>query len=208
MLVVYLHGFLSGPESTKARITQDWITQHRPDIDYYCPPLSSYPHIAKQRLIEVFEGRYEGSPGEVRDSCLDKNTVLIGSSLGGYWATWLSEKYNLPTVLVNPAVNPSMFLPEYLGVELKNFYTDEVYVLGEEDVTQLRDIDVVKPNNPDNFWLMVQTRDETLDYRLAINKYADAKQLVEEGGSHSFDNYEQWLPSIIDFLENRTINPA
>ena len=191
MLVIYLHGFLSAPESTKATLTRHWIAKHRPDIEYLCPRLSSYPSAAKTTLIELL------------DQVIDQNPVLIGSSLGGYWATWLSEKYDLPAVLINPAVSPSMFLPEYLGVELKNFYSDETYILDHADVQELRLADVSKLRSPKNFWLMVQTADESLDYRLAIKKYAESRQLVENGGNHSFENYQRWLPSVIDFLEQR-----
>lgn len=129
--------------------------------------------------------------------------ILVGSSLGGYWATWLSETYQLPAVLINPAVKPSMLLPEFLHVELKNYYSDESYVLGEQDVKSLLEVQVDQLAVPENFWLMVQTGDEHLDYKLAVDKYRLGRQLVEEEGSHSFENFELWLPSILRFLENR-----
>lgn len=129
--------------------------------------------------------------------------MLVGSSLGGYWATWLAEQYGLPAVLINPAVKPSILLPEYLGVELKSYHTQESYILDEKDVRDLMAVDVAEIQKEANYWVMVQTADESLDYKLAVDKYAGCRQLVEEGGDHGFVGFERWIPSAIRFLEQR-----
>lgn len=191
VVLIYLHGFLSAPESTKAVLTKNWLLQNRPDVKYLCPRLSPYPSKAKDTLVKLMSEYSDAKP------------VLVGSSLGGYWATWLAETYDLPAVLVNPAVKPSMFLPEYLGVELKNYYSDETYVLDDDDVKSLSEVNVARIEKPENYWLMVQTGDDTLDYQLATKKYLGCRQLVEMGGNHSFENYESWIPVVLKFLEER-----
>ena len=131
-----------------------------------------------------------------------EQTMLIGSSLGGYWCTWLAEEYGYRTVVVNPAVRPSMFnKAEYLGVELQSYYSDKVFTLGEQDVVDLKSVFVDRISNPERIWVMAQKGDETCDYRLAVEKYKGCKQTIEEGGDHGFQGYERWIPDIVGFLE-------
>ena len=186
--LLYLHGFLSSPDSFKASVTREWLEKNRPDIEYVCPTLSSYPAEAIKTIRQhVQTAGYQ--------------TMVIGSSLGGYWATWLVSEFNLRAVLINPAVEPSMLKPDYIGVELKSYYSDDVYVLAEQDIDDLRSVYVDQVNRPENIWLMAQKGDDTCDYRLSVDKYQGCRQLIEEGGDHSFQGYERWIAEIIDFLE-------
>jgi hypothetical protein len=131
-----------------------------------------------------------------------EKTMLIGSSLGGYWCTWLAEEYGHRAAVINPAVEPSLLnRDEYLGVELKNYYSDDFYVLGEQDAVDLLSVFVDEIKHPERFWLLAQTGDDTCDYRLAVEKFRDCKQTIEEGGDHGFQGYERWIPEIVDFLE-------
>lgn len=187
--LVYLHGFLSSPASFKAQATQRWLSAQRLDIQYCCPALSSYPSQAIKTIQALMQ-----------DAC--EQTMIVGSSLGGYWATWLACEYDVRAVLINPAVSPSLFKPEYLGIELKSYYSDDVYILTEQDVEDLRSVYMQQITRPQNIWLMAQKGDETCDYRLAVEKYSDCRQLIEEGGDHSFQGYESWLPEIVEFLES------
>ena len=188
-VLIYLHGFLSSPESTKAIQVKDWLTHNRPDIDYLCPALSSYPKQAIATLDQLMRERQAGK------------LMLMGSSLGGYWATWLAEQYDVPAVLINPLVHPSVLKEKYVGVPLRNYHTREAYLLTDEDMHALSSVEVEKIADDSRFWLMVQTEDESLDYRFAVKKYKGSRQLVEEGGNHSFENFSDWIPSAIEFLE-------
>lgn len=188
--LIYIHGFLSSPLSQKAQQVKHWLAEQRPDIDYCCPQLNPYPNEVRQELEQRVE------------SCLPGPVYLMGSSMGGFWATYLSEKYRLPAVLINPAVRPYDFMPAYIGVELKNYHTDDCYQLTDEHTEQLRQADVSEISFPQYLWLMVQKGDETLDYRDAVEKYRACKQLVEDGGDHSFQQFERWIPAAIDFLES------
>ena len=189
--LIYIHGFLSSPRSHKAVQVHDWLAQNRPDITYHCPFLTPYFGEARE-MLDALVSRL-----------LPETVFLMGSSLGGFWATYLAEKYDLRAVLINPAVKPSVFNPDYIGVELKNYHTDDTYVLTEQHIQELFAADTPVIHRQGNYWLMVQTGDETLDYRLAVEKYAGCKQLIEEGGSHAFEGFERFIPAAIEFLEDK-----
>lgn len=175
-------------------MTANWLRENRPDIEYICPSLSSYPSLAIETIRQLMH------------SCSDRparanQTMVIGSSLGGYWATWMVAEFGVRAAVINPAVRPSMLKPDFLGIELKSYYSDEIYVLSEKDVNDLKSVYVDTITKPENIWLMAQKGDETCDYRLAVDKYQGCRQLIEEGGDHSFQNYESWISEIINFLE-------
>lgn len=186
--IIYIHGFLSSPLSAKAEITRKWLLQNRPEIEFYCPHLPPYPNETKKILENLVE------------SLLPQTVYLMGSSLGGFWASWLTEKYALPCVIINPAVSPQNFMPKYLGADLKNYHTNDSYRLQLHHLDEIRAVDV-PISLWSYYWLLVQTGDETLDYRDAVKKYAKCKQTVEEGGDHSFQGFENYLNEIIDWFE-------
>lgn len=128
----------------------------------------------------------------------DSLPVLIGSSLGGYYATWLAETFGLRAAVVNPSVRPYELLMRYLG-DNANLHTDEHYELGAEHVDQLRDLEV-EIRRPEALMYLVQTGDETLDYREAVEKYTGCTGIIEAGGSHGFDDFENRIPAILEFL--------
>jgi len=186
--LLYIHGFLSSPASAKAVQVRDWLAAQRPDVEYLCPFLTPYFDAAAAELQRLVEDRPAGS------------VWLMGSSLGGYWATWLAERYDLRAVLINPLVQPRRLREEALGVELANYHTDDVYVLDERHAAALEAADTPVIRHPDNYWVLLQTGDETLDYRLAVEKYRGCRLLVEEGGDHSFQGFERHIPAAVDFL--------
>lgn len=186
---IYIHGFLSSPQSKKAQQTKAWLEKKYPTVRYECPALSSYPAQAQAALDTLIQ--------EINSD----DIAVIGSSLGGYWATYLVETQAVKkAVLVNPAALPHARFKEYVGRELQSYYTEEKFVLSEKDLDDLVAVNFDQLLAPEKYWLMAQKGDQTLDYRLAEKKYAGAKKLIEDGGSHTFDGFEQWLPEIYDFL--------
>jgi len=167
-----------------------WLTGNRAGTRYLCPLLTPYPEEARAALEKLVE---DNASGQV---------YLMGSSLGGWWATWLAEKYDLKAVLINPAVDMSEFNKIYINVRLKNYHTDDTYLLTEKDAEGFRVADIKVISRPGNYLLMLQKGDEVLDYRLAVKKYSGSKQLVEEGGDHSFVNFERHIPAAMEFLES------
>ncbi len=190
--LIYLHGFLSSPLSAKAQQTEAWLKVHRPDITYYCPALSARPGDALRTIEQLVQGLPQSEIG------------LVGSSLGGFWSTWVVEQLGVPAVLVNPAVRPQERFAEFVGQTLRNYHSGEEFYLHPEDLDDLVQADVAQLRDPSRYWVMLQTGDETLDYRQALEKYRGARVLLEEGGNHSFEGFEQWLPDIVAFLFGRT----
>ncbi len=191
--VVYLHGFNSSPASQKARLFTDYCHEHGVR-DVLVPALSHDPALAMQS-IEA------GIGAQGQDVAL-----LVGSSLGGYYATYLAERYGLKAALINPAVSPCDHLPREIVGTHRNQYTHEEYEFTLEHVAFLRALDVKKIRDPSRYLLLVQTGDTTLDYRLAVTLYAGCEQVVQEGGSHSFENFGAVLPRILQFAGLTTMS--
>jgi uncharacterized protein len=185
--LIYIHGFLSSPHSSKAQQTQAWLAQHHPEITYHCPALTPYPEQTRAELEQLVE------------SLLPAPIYVMGSSLGGFWASWLAEKYNLRAVLINTAIHPQELMPKYVGIELKSYHSTETFLLQQKHLDEFKALDVL-PVRIKNYWLLSQTGDEVLDYRQAAEYYAGAKQTLEAGGDHSFQNFEKHLEHIFTFL--------
>lgn len=188
-LLLYIHGFNSSPLSHKAQVMSEYCKNYRPDIKVVVPRLPSFPAQAAKHLLDVVN-QYNN----------DYQIGLVGSSLGGYLSAWLNAQFGFRTVLINPAVKPYELLADFLG-EQENPYTKERYVLDASHIQELKELDVPVLTSPQDFWLLQQTEDEVLDYRQAVEKYADAKQTVEEGGDHSFIDFERYPAQIIKFLD-------
>lgn len=138
----------------------------------------------------------------------DQVHLLVGSSLGGYYATWLGEKYGCRAALVNPAVSPGKTLGEaFLGPQ-ENLYTGEQYEFTSDHARFLDTLDVNLLQHPENYLLLVQTGDEVLDYRHAVSHYAGSVQVVQEGGSHRFENFACMIPAIMEFADTGTLGEA
>lgn len=184
--LLYIHGFLSSPQSHKAVQVGRWLAQHRPDVEFICPQLPPYPDEAAAILQHAIAQA--------------KNPVgVMGSSLGGFWATWLVEQFGCRALLINPSTNPMALLPRYFDAPVKSYHSDDCYQLGPVHLQQLRRYQC-EPTRPDNYWLLVQTGDETLDYRLAVEKYRACKQTVETGGDHGFQGFERFIEQGVEFV--------
>lgn len=186
-LVIYLHGFLSSPESLKATQTIEFVKKHYPGLHMEVPQLANYP----EQAVNIIEDIIKQYP--------DKKLRFIGSSLGGYLSTYMREKYSGKAVLVNPAVKPYELLLSYLGNHV-NPNTGEPFLLEQIHIAELQVLDTQKISDPLNYWVLLQTADETLDYRQAELKYQGCKMTIEQGGDHSFQNFQRFLPDIFRFL--------
>lgn len=187
-LLLYIHGFNSSPNSLKATQMAAYCRRERPDIRVEIPQMPCYPAAAATFIDDL-----------VRPLVGEYRVGLVGSSLGGYISTWLNDRYQIPAVLVNPAVKPYELLQDYLG-EQENPYTGERYWLEPKHMEELRQMDVAQIAFPEQLWLLQQEGDEILDYRQAVAKYTACRQNVEPQGDHSFIGFERYPAQIIEFL--------
>lgn len=187
-LLIYLHGFNSSPLSQKAQVMVQYCQQHRPDIKVVVPQLPSFPAQAADTIEKV-----------ISQYVPEYRIGIIGSSLGGFFSVWANHRFHCRAVVVNPAVKPYELLIDFLGAQ-ENPYTDEHYVLEAKHIDELKALDVPHLATPQDFWLLQQTGDEVLDYRQAVQKFEQCKCTVEDGGNHSFVNFERYAADIIEFL--------
>ncbi|WP_281214108.1 YqiA/YcfP family alpha/beta fold hydrolase [Shewanella insulae] len=188
-MLLYIHGFNSSPHSDKGVVTARYIAKHFPDINFVQPQLPATPKAAMVLLTDLVEQAL--ARGE--------SLSFIGSSLGGYFASYLAERYGGRAVLVNPAVKPFELFDEFLGPQY-NPYTEEDYQILPEHKLEVAKYDTPAISHPDRFLVLLQSGDEVLDYRQAVNKYQCCQMLIEAGGDHSFVGYEQQMQGICDFL--------
>jgi predicted esterase YcpF (UPF0227 family) len=131
----------------------------------------------------------------------DGEVAFVGSSLGGFYATCLAERFGARAVMINPAVRPYEALASSLGVQT-NLYTGEAFEVTQEHMAELRAMAVARITRPERYFLLVQTGDEALDYREAVAFYAGAYQYVGGGGDHTFTEFEAQIPAILRFAGN------
>jgi predicted esterase YcpF (UPF0227 family) len=184
-MLVYLHGFKSSPASIKAQQLKRHMAARGLGMLYDCPQLPYEPAAA----IALVEKRIRASPTPV---------TLIGSSLGGYYATWLAEQYGVKAVMINPAVMAAVSLRDYIGRQ-ENMYSGEAFEFTEAHIAELEEIEVAAITKPSRYLLLVETGDDVLDYRLAVSKFDGARQIVHEGGNHNFTHFTDHLETILKF---------
>jgi uncharacterized protein len=189
--IAYLHGFNSSPASLKGQLLARAIAAlsvpRRPA--FFLPALSHRPTEA----VASVRAWVESEPTEGAGSL-----TFVGSSLGGFYATCLAERYAAKAVLINPAVSPEIDLGSYIGRQ-RNLYTGEEYELRAEDIAELAALRVARVTRPERYLLLVQTGDEVLDYRAAVRLYAGAWQFVQGGGDHGFAHFAELIPAILRF---------
>lgn len=184
-MLTYLHGFNSSPGSHKAQVLKRYLDERNLGGQFCCPAL---PHEPK-RAIALVEAKIAEYPRE--------SITLVGSSLGGFYGTYLAERYNLRAVLLNPAVHPHEDLRAYLGAQ-RNLHTQRKYELTEAHLRAWERL-YLPTIHPARYLLLVETGDELLDYREAVKKYAGARQIVIEGGNHSLTRFPERIPLILEF---------
>lgn len=186
MHFIYLHGFCSSAKSFKAQLVKQHV-ENQPQNSLF---LIDLPHSPAQAMAMV-ESHIAG--------LAEQDWGVIGSSLGGFYTTYLCEKYDKRGVLINPAVRAHQLLEAMLG-ENKNYHSAETFTLTHEHLEQLSALYLPRLEKPGSLLLLTQTGDEVLDYRQGVDYYQGSTQIVIEGGSHGFDDYENYLDTTFNFL--------
>lgn len=185
--LLYLHGFNSSPQSHKAQVIFEYMRERDSLDSLICPQIPAIPEEARMFLEQLVETELP-----------EHHLSFAGSSLGGYYATYLAEKYSGSAVLINPSVKPYETLRAHLG-ENKFYFDEGCWEFDESHIQQLKAMDVVTITEPEPYLVLLQTGDETLDYREAALKYKDCKCIIEQGGDHSFTGFERHIELIMQF---------
>ena len=182
-LILYVHGWNSHAKARKAQLIKHELKYHE-IFDTASITLNNHPREAVKQLTEFIsekQSRY--------------NVHLVGSSLGGYYAVYLAETLNLKAAMINPAVWAYKIFENDRG-NVENLNTGEKYFIDQAWIDSLEEIFIEDPT-PDRYLVLLQTGDETLDYKYAEKYFSGARIVIDEGGSHSFDALEQKIPQIL-----------
>lgn len=185
-MILYLHGFRSAPASSKAKLLADYMQAHALADQWLCPQLPASPAEAIDLCLEL--------AGPHRDAEL----TLIGSSLGGYYATWLAEQLGCKAVLLNPAVHAERDLATQVG-EHHMYHSAEPFIFRPEYVQELADIKIERITRPERYFLLAATGDEVLDWREMRDHYQGARQRIIEGSDHGITDFARWMPEVLSF---------
>ena len=189
-LLVYLHGFRSSPRSSKAVMTGEAVkalaTADNP-IEWYCPQLLASPKQSMEMVIQHI------------DQAEADQIIVIGSSLGGFYANYLAEKYGCKAVALNPAVRAARELAPHVGM-MTAYDSDEPFDFRPEYIDELKALQVERISIPSRYFLIAAKGDELLDWKEMSEFYTGAKQLVLEGSDHGISDYPKYLPQVLEFI--------
>ena len=185
-MILYLHGFRSSPQSRKARLVRDALALRGKLDEFICPQLPASPRAAA-RLIEA-AARLEDP----------RKLALVGSSLGGYYATGLAERVGCRAALLNPAITPYEDLRRHLGTQ-PVFFSEQTIEVKPEYMDELRTLDTPRVTRPERYFLLAATGDEVIEWRAMAAKYAGCRQRIIEGSNHEIGDFAVYLDEVLGF---------
>ena len=191
--LLYLHGFRSSPQSVKAQKMAAIVQQKHPAVRWWCPQLPPSPHAAMQLVLDGIAGWPQEAGFE--------SLAVVGSSLGGFYATAVAERYGCKAVVLNPAVEPARDLGSYIGEQTAWHNADEHFFFEPRFVDELRALHAGPLRNPGNYFAVIAKGDELLDWREMTARYAGAQIRLLEDGDHALSDFDLHVPAILDFLK-------
>lgn len=186
--LLYLHGFRSSPQSAKARTMARHMAAQHPQIQWWCPQLPPSP---KAAMALILQGIAQWPP---------ESMAVMGSSLGGFYATAVAQAIGCKAVLLNPAVNPARDLAKYIGEQTSWHDPEERFFFRPEFVQELRDLTLAAVAQPASYLAVIAKGDEVLDWREMTARYQGAAVHLLEGGDHALSDFEVHLPVVMEFL--------
>ena len=192
--LLYLHGFRSSPQSTKAQQVAALMAAQFPHITWWCPQLPPSPQAASA-LIQTGTANWPA-----------QRMAVIGSSLGGFYATWLAAQRGCKAVLLNPAIDPARDLAKYIGEQTAWHDPAERFYFAPEFVDELRNLKVGPMPHPERVWVLIAKGDEVLDWHEMTARYPGAQQVILEGGDHAISDFADYLPQVLQFLNLQAAN--
>ena len=186
--LLYLHGFRSSPQSAKARLMAQHMAARHPTVQWWCPQLPPSPHAAMAMVMDGIQHWPRTS------------MAVVGSSLGGFYATAVAERTGCKAVLLNPAVNPARDLAKYIGEQTSWHDPDEHFFFQAEYVQELVDLHCGALSDPRRYWALIAKGDEVLDWREMQGRYAQSRVRLLDGGDHALGDFALYIPEIMAFL--------
>ena len=186
--LLYLHGFRSSPGSAKARQTAARATGSHPQVVWWCPQLPPSPREAMALVMEVTTRWPRETLG------------VIGSSLGGFYATCFAEATGCRAVLLNPAVNPARDLARHIGEQTSWHDPAERFFFEPGFVDELRALAPGSITRPDRYFAVIAKGDEVLDWREMTGRYPGARIKLLEGGDHALSDFDSHMDEVLAFL--------
>jgi len=186
--ILYLHGFRSSPQSFKARMLQAWLQQYAPAPTWCCPQLPPSPREAWHLMLACMQGWPLHS------------MAVLGSSLGGFYATAVAEHAGCPAVVLNPAVDPARDLVRYVGEQTAYHDPAVRFEFKADYIGELRALTPAILTRLERYAAVIAKGDELLDWREMSQRYAGAHMLLIEGSDHALSDFAQHLDFVLDFL--------
>ena len=184
--IIYLHGFNSSAESKKSKILDSFLKKEKL-INLESPNLNNSPKKAISQIEKI-----------IKESSI--RVCLVGSSLGGLYATFVADKYNLKSVTINPVVRNHISGMKDLVGSHKNFHTDEEYEFTMKDYLDLQKLGLKELKKPLNHFCLIKMSDEVLDHNKTFAYFSKSYVLSEKGGNHSYDDFFEKIPLILDYM--------
>ncbi|CAM4043462.1 YqiA/YcfP family alpha/beta fold hydrolase [Bordetella tumulicola] len=194
-MILYLHGFRSSPDSFKARLMAQTLAERglASERDWQCPQLPASPKAAMALAMSL-------AHRQLATATSPRALTVIGSSLGGYYATWLAEQLDCKAVLLNPAVHAPRDLATQVG-QHRMYHSDAPFEFRAEYVDELAAAQVAAITRPERYFLIAATGDEVLDWREMRDCYTGCRQRIVPGSDHGLSDFAQWLPEVLDFAQ-------
>ena len=186
--LLYLHGFRSSPKSTKARQVAARIASEHPEVTWWCPQLPPSPREAMRMVMAGIERWPRESMG------------VIGSSLGGFYATHVAVETGCRAVVVNPAVHAARDLARHIGEQTAWHDPEQHFFFEPRYVDELRDLERGALPHPERLFAIIAKGDEVLDWREMTGRYPGSRIRLLEGGDHALPGFEQYLDEVFAFL--------
>ncbi|MHB1199874.1 MAG: YqiA/YcfP family alpha/beta fold hydrolase [Polaromonas sp.] len=186
--LLYLHGFRSSPQSVKARAVAARVLAQHPGVTWWCPQLPPSPRQAMDLVMQGIAGWPRGA------------MAVVGSSLGGFYATWVAQQTGCPAVLLNPAVDPARDLEKYIGEQTGWHDPDDHFFFRPEFIEELRALGAGPLRHPERFFAVIAKGDELLDWREMTRRYAGARIRLLEGGDHALSDFDEYIDAVLEFI--------
>lgn len=185
-VILYLHGFRSSPQSFKTQLLAKRMHELGRGAEYHCPQLPGSPRAAVELALKIAS---QVAPADL---------TLIGSSLGGFYATWLAEQIGCRAVLLNPAVHAPRDLAQHVG-QTTLYHSNEPFEFKREYIDELQALTVARITRPEHYFLIAATGDEVLNWREMVAHYPGARQRIIEGSDHGLSDFADYMDEVLGF---------